>query len=59
MSLCLSQLLAASNKNNTPSLFVCNLGAWGIDLIITACSKTVLQSGMQTGINEMDYSQKE
>lgn len=36
-----------------------NLRGWGIDLIITACSKMMQQSVMQAGINEMDYSLEE
>lgn len=55
----ISQLSASNNKNNTPSLFVHNLRGWGIDLIITACSKMMQQSGTQAGFNEMDYSQEE
>ncbi len=55
----ITQLSSPNNKNNAPSLFVHNLRGWGIDLIITACSKTVLQNGTQARINETDYSQEE
>lgn len=36
-----------------------NLRGWGIDLIITACSKMMQQSVMRAGINETDYSLQE